>query len=191
VRTGQILEISSLAKDIGISPNTAKEWISVLEDSFLLRLVHPYYNNRNKRLIKSPKLYFLDAGLCAYLAGWRDAQQLAFGPMAGAFFETHVFGQILRHYEHHHQEVQIHFWRTKDGEEIDFLVEAQGRVIPIEAKINPANSEHLVNLEKRRRPSWQNGIIVSSRSGRISYHGWTRVVELEDLPKILSNETLP
>jgi len=113
LRTGQLVNYTDLARDAGISATTAKSWLGLLEDSFLIRLVHPYFSSRSKRLVKSPKIYFLDAGLAAHLAGWRDPEMLRLGRMAGAVFETHVLGNILRYFRHRARGVDIHFWRTR------------------------------------------------------------------------------
>jgi predicted AAA+ superfamily ATPase len=161
LRTGQVLNVSDLARDAGIAPGTAREWISLLEDSFLIRLVHPHHANRTKRMIKSPKLYFLDAGLAAWLAGWRDPESLRLGPIAGALFETHVFGQILRRFRHRAREVDITFWRTRDGEEIDFLVESAGRVTPVEVKMGTPNDRTLPKLDRLAEANWNPGRVVS------------------------------
>ena len=161
LRTGQVLNTVEIARDAGISPNTAKEWISLLEDSFLIRLVHPHHSNRTLRMIKSPKLYFLDAGLAAWLAGWRDPETLRLSPMAGAIYETQVFGELLRHYRHRAREVDITYWRTRDGEEIDFLVEAAGRVCPIEVKMGTPDGRALPRLERMADSRWDVGRVVS------------------------------
>lgn len=161
LRTGQVLNTVEIARDAGISPNTAKEWISLLEDSFLIRLVHPHHSNRTLRMIKSPKLYFLDAGLAAWLAGWRDPETLRLSPMAGAIYETQVFGEVLRHYRHRAREVEITYWRTRDGEEIDFLVEAAGRVCPIEVKMGTPDGRALPRLERMADSRWDAGRVVS------------------------------
>ena len=161
LRTGQVLNTVEIARDAGISPNTAKEWISLLEDSFLIRLVHPHHTNRTLRMIKSPKLYFLDAGLAAWLAGWRDPETLRLSPMAGAIYETQVFGELLRHYRHRAREVDITYWRTRDGEEIDFLVEAAGRVCPIEVKMGTPDGRSLPKLERMSDSRWDVGRVVS------------------------------
>ena len=161
LRTGQVLNTVEIARDAGISPNTAKEWISLLEDSFLIRLVHPHHTNRTLRMIKSPKLYFLDAGLAAWLAGWRDPETLRLSPMAGAIYETQVFGELLRHYRHRAREVDITYWRTRDGEEIDFLVEAAGRVCPIEVKMGTPDGRALPRLERMADSRWDAGRVVS------------------------------
>ena len=161
LRTGQVLNTVEIARDAGISPNTAKEWISLLEDSFLIRLVHPHHTNRTLRMIKSPKLYFLDAGLAAWLAGWRDPETLRLSPMAGAIYETQVFGELLRHYRHRAREVDITYWRTRDGEEIDFLVEAAGRICPIEVKMGTPDARGLPRLERMADSLWDAGRVVS------------------------------
>lgn len=161
LRTGQVLNTVEIARDAGISPNTAKEWISLLEDSFLIRLVHPHHSNRTLRMIKSPKLYFLDAGLAAWLAGWRDPETLRLSPMAGAIYETQVFGELLRHYRHRAREVDITYWRTRDGEEIDFLVEAAGRICPIEVKMGTPDARGLPRLERMSDSRWNIGRVVS------------------------------
>ena len=161
LRTGQVLNTVEIARDAGISPNTAKEWISLLEDSFLIRLVHPHHTNRTLRMIKSPKLYFLDAGLAAWLAGWRDPETLRLSPMAGAIYETQVFGELLRHYRHRAREVDITYWRTRDGEEIDFLVEAAGRICPIEVKMGTPDARGLPRLERMSDSRWDVGRVVS------------------------------
>ncbi|MFM7816591.1 MAG: ATP-binding protein, partial [Verrucomicrobiota bacterium] len=161
LRTGHVLNLVEIARDAGISPNTAKEWISLLEDSFLIRLVHPHHTNRTLRMIKSPKLYFLDAGLAAWLAGWRDPETLRLGPMAGAIYETQVFGELIRHYRHRAREVDITYWRTRDGEEIDFLVEAAGRICPIEVKMGTPDARGLPRLERMSDSRWDVGRVVS------------------------------
>lgn len=161
VRTGQILNFDELARDSGISAVTAKEWIGVLEDSFLIKLIYPYYNNRSKRLIKSPKLYFTDTGLAAYLAGWRQVEQLRLSPVSGFFFENYVFSNILATLSAKLRDFQIHFWRTRDGQEIDFLIETLGCCYPIEVKMGSVKPQELLNLDKIKSPNWSTGTIIS------------------------------
>lgn len=185
LRTGQIVNFDELARDARISPSTAKEWLSLLEDSFLLRLVHPFHSNRTKRLIKSPKLYFLDAGLAAWLAGWRDPEMMRLGPQGGALFETHVFSQLLRHFRHRCREVEITFWRTRDGEEIDFLIEAGGHVTPVEAKLGTPDRRSLPRLGKISEPTWRPGHVISLTTLDPAAHpaivadGWTTASPLD------------
>ncbi len=162
LRTGQRVNYDELGRDAGISGVTAKEWLSVLEDSFLLRLVHPYHSNRSKRLIKQPKLYFLDVGIAAYLAGMKTSTMLRLGTMRGAAFETHIFGQILRFFEHRALDAEMTYLRTKDGDEIDFIVEHRGKVFPIEAKSGDIRSADLMNLDKIAEPNWSDGYVLST-----------------------------
>jgi predicted AAA+ superfamily ATPase len=161
LRTGQIVNYDDLARDAGVSAVTVKDWLSLLEESFLIRLVAPYHSNRTKRLVKSPKLYFLDMGLAAYLAGWRDPEMLRLGPMGGAALETHVFGNIVRYFKHRALEAEFHFWRTRDGQEVDFLVETAGRCYPIEVKMGRCVPSALAPLGRIREPHWEKGAVVS------------------------------
>jgi predicted AAA+ superfamily ATPase len=175
LRTGQLINFEELARDSGISPRTAKEWISILEDSFLIRTGSPYSSNRSKRLIKTPKLYFLDSGLCAYLAGWRDSEQLRLGPWSEAFVETVVFGEVIRTLAHHGKTAQIHFWRDKDGNEVDLIVETGGKAFPIEIKLGAPHPSRIMRHEMIRIDHLQEGRIVSLASSHASgfiKEGW-------------------
>ena len=139
LRTSQIVNFSDLARDTGIAPNTARKWMNLLQTSAIISLVEPYYGNRTKRLIKSPKMFFLDTGLAAFLAGFRSAQDLFASSLAGAFWETHVFGQITKHASSRGGSSVLNFWRTANGPEVDLVIEqAAGNVIAIECKF----SEH-------------------------------------------------
>lgn len=136
LRAGQLLSYSELARDVGVSPNTAKQWISVLESSGQIYLLEPYHRSLGKRLIKSPKLYFMDTGLASYLVGIRDWEDLQRSPLAGAFWENHVLAQIIRYYRDRAETPPLWFWRTGYGDEVDFLIERGGRFIAIECKLN-------------------------------------------------------
>jgi uncharacterized protein len=161
LRTGCLVNFDELARSAGVSAPTVKSWLSVLEDSFLIRLVPPEHGNRSKRLVKSPKLYFLDMGLAAYLAGWRTAELLRLGPQAGAAFETHVFSELVKRFKYRAQELDIRFWRTRDGEEIDLLLEHRGRIHPIEVKLGMPRASALPSLARAAGPSWARGQVVS------------------------------
>lgn len=161
LRTAQVVNYDSLARDAGISAVTAKGWLSLLEESFLIKLIPPYHTNRTKRLIKSPKLYFLDMGLAAHLGGWRDPEALRLGPMGGAAFETHVFGDILRRFRHRLREVEFSFWRTRDGQEIDLIVEFAGRCYPVESKLGRPSERELAPLERIADRGWTAGQVAS------------------------------
>ncbi|MBM4027743.1 MAG: ATP-binding protein [Planctomycetes bacterium] len=133
-RTGQLLNLSEIARDVGVSVPTAKSWLSILQASFQIYLLPPYITNVTKRLIKTPKLYFLDTGLCSYLTEWSSPQTLEAGAMSGAIFETHVFTEILKSYWHRGRQPACFYYRDKDGREIDLLLEQNGTLYPIEIK---------------------------------------------------------
>ncbi len=133
-RSGQLLDLSHLARDLGVAVNTVKEWISVLEATHQIVLLRPYFANIDKRLVKRPKVYFTDPGLLCYLAGLRDPAHAAAGPLAGPLFETAVFCEVLKSFLHRGLDPRLWFWRTSAGSEVDLLVEWQQQLIPIEAK---------------------------------------------------------
>jgi len=117
---------------------TAKSWLSILEASFQVSLLRPFYRNVTKRLVKAPKLYFLDfldTGLASYLTEWSTPETLASGAMAGAMFETFVHGELLRSYWHRLREPRLYYYRDKDGTEVDFLFEKDGTLYPVEVKL--------------------------------------------------------
>jgi predicted AAA+ superfamily ATPase len=134
LRSGQLLNLAELARDVGIAPSTARDWLSVLEASGQVALLEPYFNNPTRRLIKTPKLYLRDTGLLCFLLGLESGAALASSPLAGPVWETFVLGQILRDRAATGSAAQVFFWRDAHGTEVDFLIEQNGRVRLIEAK---------------------------------------------------------
>lgn len=133
--TGQLLNIASLSRDVGISQPTAERWFSILVASNLVYLLQPYSNNITKRAIKTPKLYFLDTGLAAYLTRWNTTEVLKNGAMAGAFFESFVVAEIIKsYYNRGILDLPLYFYRDKDMNEIDLLIEDSGTLYPLEIK---------------------------------------------------------
>lgn len=133
--TGQLLNLASLARDVGISQPTAERWLSILVASNLVYLLQPYSNNITKRAIKTPKLYFLDTGLAAYLTKWNTPDVLKSGAMAGAFFESFVVAEIIKsYYNKGILDLPLYFYRDKDMNEIDLLIEKDGVLYPLEMK---------------------------------------------------------
>ncbi len=133
--TGQLLNLSSLARDVGVSQPTAERWLSILVASNIIYLLQPYSNNIIKRAVKTPKLYFLDTGLAAYLTKWNTPDVLKNGAMAGAFFESFVISEIIKsYYNKGILELPIYFYRDRDMNEIDLLIEENGTLYPIEIK---------------------------------------------------------
>ena len=133
-RTGQLLNLSELARDADVSPNTAKSWLSILKASFQVYLLPPYHSNVTKRLVKRPKLYFLDTGMCAYLTEWSSPDTLEAGAMSGAILESYVFAEILKSWWHKGKTPAIYYYRDKDNHEIDFLLIHNRQAYPIEVK---------------------------------------------------------
>jgi predicted AAA+ superfamily ATPase len=133
-RTGQLLNLSELARDADVAVNTAKRWLSILKASFQVSLLEAYHTNITKRLVKQPKLYFMDTGLCAYLTEWSSPETLEAGAMAGALLETHVVTEILKSWLHRGQRPTAHFYRDKDRREIDLLLIQDQVAYPVEVK---------------------------------------------------------
>lgn len=133
-RSGQLLNHSSLAADCGISHNTAKAWISVLEASYILFQLRPHHANFNKRLVKSSKLYFYDVGLMAWLLGIREVSQLEAHPLRGSMFENLVIAERLKTSLNRGERPQLTFWRDSNGNEVDLLIERGQKIMPVEIK---------------------------------------------------------
>ena len=133
-RTAQLINYADLARDVGVDQKTVKTWLSILATSGLIYLLQPYHSNVTKRLLKTPKLYFLDTGLCAYLTRWSSPETLEAGAMSGAILETWMFTEILKSYWHHGQEAHLWFYRDRDQREVDLLIERDGRLHPVEFK---------------------------------------------------------
>ncbi len=133
-RCGQTLNMSEIGRDVGISATTARQWISVLVASNQIVLLEPYYRSLGKRLAKSPKLYFTDTGLAAFLMGFQSPDTLWASPQAGALWETHVVNQWLRWRDWHHPAATLWYWRDQTGNEVDLLIELDQRLIAIECK---------------------------------------------------------
>lgn len=133
-RTGQMLNYTALANEVGISSPTAKTWLSILVTSGLVLLIEPYYNNALKRIIKSPMMYFMDTGLCAYLTRWTSPEALEAGAMSGSFFETFVVAEIVKSYLNAGKRPPVFYYRDKDQKEIDLIVEQNNVLYPIEIK---------------------------------------------------------
>lgn len=133
-RTGQLLNLSALAGETGIAHSTARAWLSVLEASDIVFLLPPYHRNFGKRLVKTPKLYFVDVGIACWLLGIRNSETLALHPLRGALFETCVVSEFLKARLNAGQPPDLYFWRDNNGLEADLLFEANNRLQPVEIK---------------------------------------------------------
>lgn len=162
-RTGQLLNYSDLARDVDISIQTAKNWISVLESSMIVYLLQPYHTSYTKRLIKTPRIFFTDTGLCAYLTGWTSTQTLINGAMSGAIFETYVITEILKSFWNTGRRAPLFFYRDKDGKEIDLLIEHDNYLHPVEIKLSATVrrdwTRHFFVIEKLKKPVGTGAVI--------------------------------
>ncbi len=133
-RTSQELRYNEIAGAIGISAPTAREWISILEQSGIIYILRPYYSNITKRLVKTPKVYFMDTGLAAYLCRWPNAETLENGAMDGAFLETYVVSELVKNYYNAGKPIDLYYYRDIDKKEINLLVAKADCLYPIEIK---------------------------------------------------------
>ncbi len=179
-RTGQLLQLADLARDAGIAPSTASQWLSVLEATYQVYLLRPYFENISKRQIKTPKLYLRDTGLACYLTGWTAPEAAASGAMAGALLETYVIGELLKSYLHRGREAPLWFFRTKDGEEVDALLAEEGRLFPLEVKLTASP-----------RPADLKGIRALARTGAALGPGALLCLTPEAFPLSAEVEALP
>ena len=145
-RTATNVNYEALANEAGISAPTAKQWLSVLVSSGLVILIQPYSNNALKRVIKSPRVYFADTGLCAYLSGWTSADVLERGAMSGQFFETWVVSEIYKSYINNGKKPPLYFYRDNNKKEIDLIIFKDNTVYPIEIKKGTAPNDATKNF---------------------------------------------
>ena len=133
-RTSQLLNYANIASEVGINETTVKTWISILQTSGLIYLLAPYSNNLTNRIIKTPKLYFLDTGLVCHLTKWNTPETLENGAFSGSILETYVVSEILKSYWHNGVSPAIYFYRDKDKREVDIVIEENGKLYPLEIK---------------------------------------------------------
>lgn len=184
--TGNLLNLASLARDVGISQPTAERWLSILVASNIVYLLQPYANNITKRVIKTPKVYFLDTGLAAYLTKWNTSDVLKNGAMAGAFFESFVVSEIIKsYYNKGVLEPPIYFYRDKDMNEIDLIIEDAGVLHPIEIKKHADPSKQDIKafklLDKIPNISRGEGGIVCLYDNLISLTDIDRIIPVKYL----------
>lgn len=148
-RTGQLLNLSALAGESGISHSTARAWLSVLESSDLVFQLPPYHRNFGKRLVKTPKLYFLDSGLACWLLGIRDSQTLALHPLRGALFETLIVSDFIKQRFNSGKPADVYFWRDNNGLEADLLFELDGGLQTVEIKSGSTPTPEYIRAGKR------------------------------------------
>ena len=172
LRTAQEVVYSDIANSVGINVETCKRWMSILQTSGIIYLLEPYMANVSKRIIKAPKLYFMDTGLCAYLCKWPDARMLMDCAMSGAFFETYVVSEIIKSFYNHGvaPNQYIYYYRDIDKKEVDILLVKDGALYPIEIKKGIAPSKPTKNfnvLEKYNMPIRQGMVIDNAEKIRV------------------------
>lgn len=170
-RTSMELKYSEIANAIGISAPTAKKWVSILERSGVIFVLHPYYTNITNRLVKTPKVYFFDTGLAAYLCRWPNAETLENGAMDGAFFETYAVSEIVKSYYHTGKRPNLYYYRDIDGKEIDLLIVEGNKIFPLEikkAKIPNYADKNFSVLEKLKMDV-QPGVILCMADEMLPY----------------------
>lgn len=147
-RNGQVVNFTSIGNDCGISDNTVKEWLSLLQASFIVLLTRAHHKNFNKRLIKMPKLYFTDPGLAAYLIGIQNPEQIKYHPLKGGLFESLVIVELLKYRFNRAKENNLYYWRDKSGHEIDCIIDTgEERPVPVEIKSGRTiNDDYFKNL---------------------------------------------
>lgn len=185
-RTGQLLNLSSLAADCGITHNTAKAWLSVLEASYIVFRLQPHHASFNKRLVKAPKLYFHDVGLACWLLGIQSPQQMEAHPLRGSLFETFVVAELMKSRLNAGERPGMYFWRDSNGNEVDALIEQGVRLMPVEIKSGTTVARDFFSgLEKWMALAGELGsdpLLIYG--GETSYiHKGIRVVGWRDLAK--------
>ena len=167
-RTAQLLNLADLARDADVAPNTAKSWLSILEASGVVYLLEPYHSNVTKRLVKSPKLFFLDTGLCAWLTGWTTPETLEAGSQSGAILETWILTELLKSWWHNGRRAPFYFYRDKDRKEIDLLIMQDDTVYPLEFKKSASprldTVRHFRKLDKLGLKVGPGGVVCLSES---------------------------
>lgn len=171
-RTGQELKYDEIASAVGVSAPTAKAWVTILERSGIIYILHPYYSNITKRLVKTPKVYFMDTGLAAYLCRWPTAETLEHGAMDGAFFETYVVTEIVKSYFNAGKPADLYYYRDIDRKEIDLLIVKGDKLYPIEIKKGkePSKPDKNFGVLQQFKMDVQPGIILCMSDELIPYN---------------------
>ncbi len=166
MRTGQILDISGLARDVGISFTTAQRWLSLLETGYQVFFLQPYYKNYGKRLTKRPKLYFVDVGIASYLLGFRGASDIVNSSLYGALFETLVVSDMFKRYLHCGQSVPLYYVRTHDDLEVDVVIEESQRLTLVEIKstqtLHPSHASSILRLKREWGDVVDRAVLLSN-----------------------------
>ncbi len=163
-RAGQLLNLTSLSNDAGISVNTVKSWLSILEASYIVFMLQPHHTNFNKRLTKTPKIYFYDTGLLCYLSEIKKASQLNSHYNRGGVFENFVIAELIKKYYNQGKRPNLNFWQNNHGKEIDLIVNRGNRLTPVEIKssvtMNPKQLDNIDYWHKLSKENSENGYVI-------------------------------
>jgi predicted AAA+ superfamily ATPase len=170
-RAAQLLNLTELARDLGVAVNTIKAWLSVLEATYQVIVLRPYFANVGKRLVKTPKVYFTDVGTLCYLTGLKDPAHAASGPMGGPIMENVVLSEIVKTLTHRGIDPQVYFWRTSAGSEVDIVVEAAGKLVPIEVRLSATPRPAMASSIK----AFQRDFSGKATSGYVVHPGDVRL----------------
>lgn len=157
-RAACVFDLSSLARDIGVSLNTAKAWLSVLEATYQVIVLAPYWRNVGKRMVKSPKVYFTDVGLMCHLVGLRTADHALAGPMAGQIIENAVIADLYKKSFHLGRTPSMYFWRTSHGAEVDVVIDVPSGLVPLEVKSNATANRRMSESIGRFRTAMEGTV---------------------------------
>lgn len=175
-RSGQLLNLSSLGADCGISHTTARQWISILQACFIVHLLVPHHANFSKRIIKSPKLYFFDTGLLCYLLRIKEPSDIITHPARGQIFESFIFSELYKMFANSGEIPPLYFWRDRTGHEMDFILDYGTELIPIEAKsgetISSSFFEGFKYFTSLGPPASERGVLI---------HGGNELYEREKI----------
>ena len=184
-RSGQLLNLTDVARDLGVAVNTVKAWLSVLEATYQVIVLRPYFANVGKRLVKTPKVYFTDVGTLCHLAGLRDPAHAACGPLGSAIMETAVLSEIVKSATHQGFVPRVFFWRTRTGTEVDIVVETVGKLVPIEVKLSttprPGMASSISTLQKDLGPEAVPGYVVHPGDVRLPLGPGATALPFSDL----------
>lgn len=179
-RSGQLVNLQSLGNDAGVDHTTVKRWLSILETSYIIFLLQPHHKNFNKRLIKAPKLFFLDTGLMCYLLRIKNVDELQHHPLIGSIFETFIFTELYKNFSHSNEKLPLYFWRDRTGNEVDFLIDRGLDLLPIEVKSSQTLSSSLLKNIKH----WLSLKDNSQKNGALIYGGneWRLSENIQTIP---------
>ncbi|MEG9533404.1 ATP-binding protein [Mannheimia indoligenes] len=165
-RSGELLNYSNIAQEVGVSNETIKRWVAILQTSGIIYLLQPYHNNHLKRAIKTPKVYFLDTGLMAYLTKWLTPETISSGAKSGQFFETFVVSQVIKSFNNQGIELPLYFYRDTNQKEIDLIIEYDRTLYPVEIKVTASPNKKMAksfDLLSPLSPEWTlgQGVIIN------------------------------